>query len=128
MSLLEVMVAASVLIIVLTSAASSLAMGFDFIAARRLQATAESVASSHMETLLATERDRILVASDCDPVPYNREVIVGTTQFTASCSIDVDKPAVSARYARLTVTVRWNHNGGHSTSFATYIENRVEEP
>lgn len=126
MSLVEVMIASSILIIVVTSAAGSVAMGFNLVSERRFRTMADSVAASHMETLIASSRDRYLDASDCAPVTYSREVVAGGTLFTASCQMVSNRPAVAAadRFARLTVTVTWRHLGrDRSTSFSTYVEN-----
>jgi Tfp pilus assembly protein PilV len=125
MSLVEVMIASSILVIVVTSAAGSIAMGFNLVSDRRFRTMGEAVAASHMETLIASSRDRYLEATDCDPVVYSREVVAGGTLFTASCQIVRNTPAVAVadRFARLTVNVSWRHLGRVSkTSFSTYIE------
>ena len=126
MSLIEAMVAAAILLIVLSSAAGSISLGFSMIAERRFRAAAEAVAASHMEVLVATAKDQFLGAADCAPVTYTRDVVAGGTVFTASCRLETNRPvvAVADRFSRLTVDVKYQHLGrAHSTSFSTYIEN-----
>jgi hypothetical protein len=126
-SLIEAMVAGAIVIIVLTSAASSLAMGFRFIAERKARMVAQMVAQSHMEMLLAIETERNLNPPyDCQPVRYNREIIgEEAAPFFARCSILRDTPRSEGRYNRLVVEVevvvdrRTLRN-----SFSTYLEHR----
>jgi len=125
-SLVEAMVAGSILAVVLTSTAGGLAMAFRFVAERRLRATAEVVAESHMEMLLAIERTRRLQASDCAPVPYDREVIGdpdAVAVFTGSCRVIVNTPATpDRRYDRLMVDVVVPFEGRElKSTYATYV-------
>lgn len=127
-SLIEAMVAASILAIVLTSAAGGLAMGMRFIAERRLRATAEVVCQSHMEMILAIERGRNLQAADCAPVPYTREVI-GSNEaaiFKATCRLIPNRPPTpEASYDRLEVEVVVDFEGrALKSSYATYVVHR----
>jgi len=125
-SILEAMVAASILGIVLTSTAGSLALGFRFIADRRLRATNELVVQSHMEMLLALDRERAILPFDCRPVNYNRDVL-GTTSggvtFSASCQILRNTPPTSdQRINRLVVTSTTQGDGRViKSSYSTYI-------
>jgi type II secretory pathway pseudopilin PulG len=126
-SLVEAMVAGAILAIALTAAAGSLSMGFRFIAERRLKATAEMVAQSHMEMLLAVERERNLQASDCAPVPYTREVIGDDdAAFVATCTIVANRPVTpTAAYDRLVVDVVAAFEGRDiKASYATYVVHR----
>lgn len=120
-TLLEVMVANTILIIALAAAAMSLTLGMRQIAERRTRATAELVAESHMEFLIATERARGLVDSDCGAVNYNRSVLGdGAGVFQASCSLEDGRPGPGHR--RLTVDVSTTFDGrAISTSFSTYV-------
>jgi Tfp pilus assembly protein PilV len=125
-SLLEALVAGAILAIVLTSTAGGLAMAFRFVAERRLRTTAELVAESHMEMLLAIERTRQLQALDCRPVPYSREVIGdpgSTVVFQASCRIIENTPATpERRYDRLMVDIAVDFEGRIlKSSYATYV-------
>lgn len=117
--------ASAITIVCVTAAASTLTMGFRFIAERRLRTTAELVCQSHMELLLATDRERPLGAVDCAPVPYTRDVVgdARTAVFIATCEIEPNTPATAdRRYSRLTATVRTRFDGRDlQTSFATYI-------
>lgn len=125
-SLLEAMVAGAVLAIVLTSTAGGLAMAFRFVDERRLRTTAELVAESHMEMLLAIERGRRLQALDCQPVPYSREVIGdpgATAVFIGTCRIIENTPATpDRRYDRLMVDIEVDFEGRLlKSTYATYV-------
>ncbi len=125
-SLVEAMVAGAILAIVLTSTAGGLGMAFRFVAERRLRATAEVVAESHMEMLLAVERHRRLQAEDCLPVPYNHEVIGDPGSgavFVGSCRIIANTPATAEqRYDRLMVEVVVRFEGRNlKSTYATYV-------
>lgn len=124
-TILEVLVASVITIVCVTAAAGTLSMGFRFIAERRLRTTAELVCQSHMELLLATDRDRPLSADDCAPVRYTRDVAADARAavFVASCEIAADAPRTpDRRYNRLTAFVRTSFDGRDLvTSFATYI-------
>lgn len=124
--------ASAITIICVTAAASTLQMGFRFIAERRLRVTAELVAQSHMELLLATDRDRPLGDFDCVPVPYTKEVIGDSrvAVFTASCRIEPNiPPTPDRRYQRLTTTVTTRFDGRSlQTAFVTYIPGNFAIP
>jgi Tfp pilus assembly protein PilV len=125
MSLIEVMIAGTILVIVIASAAGSIALGFNLIADRRYKTMAESVAASHMELLVATTQQRYLDADDCVAVTYSREIEAGGTLFTASCLLVPNTPVVTLanRFARLTVSVTYRHLGrDHTVNFSTYVE------
>ncbi len=123
-SLIEAMVAGSILVIVLTSTAGSLALGFRFIAERRLRTQAEMVVQSHMEMLLAVDRERAIVPFDCQPVTYTRDVIgAGAGTFTASCRLLRDIPRTG--FNRLEVTVETLNDGRPiRATYATYVVNK----
>jgi prepilin-type N-terminal cleavage/methylation domain-containing protein len=108
-SLLEVMIACAILLVVLTASAGTLSMSSRFIAERKLRTTAEMVAQSHMELLLATASRRPIVSSDCQTVRYTRAVLGDeelTAVFAASCTIDKNTPATpEQKIDRLTVTI-----------------------
>lgn len=126
-TLVEAMVSGAILAIVLTATAGSLSMGFRFIAERRVRATAEMVCQSHMEMLLAVERERNLQASDCAPVRYTNEVIADDDGiFVGSCTIIENKPETPERaYDRLVVDVNANFDGRViKTSYSTYVVHR----
>jgi hypothetical protein len=120
------MVASAITIIVVTAAASTLAMGFRFIAERKLRATAEMVCQSHMELLLAIESTRPLGPPDCAPVRYTRAVLGDddvSAVFTATCTLDPNTPVTpERRYQRLTAHIRATIDGRPiQTSFVTYV-------
>lgn len=125
-TLIEVLIAGTITIIAVTSAAGALSMGFRFVAERKLRTTAEMVAQSHMELLLATAASRRIKAADCDAVRYTR-MVVGeedrSAVFTASCTMAENTPATPARkYTRLTAHVAAEIDGRDiHTSFATYL-------
>ncbi len=128
-SLIEAMVAGAILAIVLTSTAGALGMAFRFVAERRFRATAEVVAESHIEMLLAIERSRSLQNQDCQPIPYDREVVGdpgSSVVFFASCRIIENTPATPGRlYDRLMVDVVVDFEGrGLKSSYATYVVHR----
>jgi prepilin-type N-terminal cleavage/methylation domain-containing protein len=125
-SLLEVLIASAITLIVVTAAAATLSMAFRFIAERKLRTTAEMVAQSHMELLLATGGARRLVTSDCAPVRYTRAVLGDEDRaavFTASCVIDANTPSTpQQKYDRLTVNISAEIDGRPiKSSFVTYL-------
>jgi hypothetical protein len=102
-------------------------MAFRFVAERRVRVIADVVCQSHMELLMATEKARALLPSDCDPVRYTREVFGDTNApFVASCSILRNQPpSASASYDRLVVEVRTPFEGREIVStFSTYVVHR----
>jgi Tfp pilus assembly protein PilV len=125
-SLLEVLIAGSITLVVVTAVVGTLSMAFRFVAERQLRTTAEMVAQSHMELLLATASARPISASDCAPVRYTRAVVGDedvSAQFTATCVIDTDTPATPERKIdRLTTKVDAAIDGREiHTSFVTYL-------
>lgn len=126
-SLLEALVAGAILAVVLSTTAGALSMSYRFIAERRLRATSEMVCQSHMEMLLAIERDRNLQPRDCEPIPYTHEVIgENGAVFTASCRIIPNRPVTpTGAYDRLEVDVVARFEGRElKTSYATYVVHR----
>lgn len=123
-SLIEALIAGVILAIVLSTTAAGLSMGFRFVTERRLRATADMVSESHMEMLLAIERERNLQASDCLPVTYTNEVIgdAGAT-FTATCRLIPNRPVTpTGDYNRLEVEVIARFEGRDlKSSYATYV-------
>ena len=125
-TLIEVLIASAITLIAVTSAVGTLSMAFRFVAERKLRTTAEMVAQSHMELLLATAAARPLFASDCSPVRYTRAVLGDedtTAVFTATCVIDADTPTTPERkYNRLTASINAEIDGrAVRTSFVTYL-------
>ena len=101
-------------------------MASRFVAERRLRTTAEIVAESHMEMLLAIERTRRLQAQDCLPVPYSREVIgdpESSAVFIGRCRIIPNTPPTpDQRYERLMVDIEVDFEGRLlKSSYATYV-------
>jgi Tfp pilus assembly protein PilV len=125
-TLLEVLIAGAITLIAVTAAVGTLSMAFRFVAERKLRTTAEMVAQSHMELLLATAASRPLQSSDCAPVRYTRAV-VGEEDlsgvFTATCAIAADTPSTPTRRVdRLTVQIEASVDGRRiQTSFVTYL-------
>ncbi len=126
-SLIEALIAAVILAIVLATTAGGLSMAFRFVTERRLRAVADTVCQSHMEMLLAIERQRNLQASDCQPVRYTRE---GTgdddATFVATCTILTNQPVMpTASYDRLVVEVSAPFEGREvKSSYSTYVVHR----
>lgn len=124
-SLVEAMVAASILAIVLTTAVGAMSMGFRFIAERRLRTTAEAVCQSHMEMLLAIDRGRALLPGDCNVVTYDRDVVDADTSavFRASCRLIRNQPPTpTQKFDRLMVDVAVAFEGRDlKTTYATYV-------
>jgi Tfp pilus assembly protein PilV len=126
-SLIEALIAAVILAVVLATTAGGLSMAFRFVTERRLRAIADTVCQSHMEMLLAIERQRNLQASDCQPVRYTREVIgADDAIFVATCTIIPNRPVTpTASYDRLVVEVTVPFEGREiKTSYSTYVVHR----
>lgn len=126
-SLIEALIAAVILAIVLATTAGGLSMAFRFVTERRLRATADMVCQSHMEMLLAVERQRNLQPSDCQPVRYTREVLGDDdATFVATCTIIPNRPVTpTGAYDRLVVEVAAPFEGREvKTSYATYVVHR----
>ena len=126
-SLLEVLIAGSITMVVVTAVVGTLSMAFRFIAERKLRATAEMVAESHMELLLATASARPIAPSDCAAVRYTRAVVGDedtSAVFTATCTIDANTPSTPERNIdRLRVDISAIVDGREvHTSFVTYLE------
>ena len=126
-SLIEALIAAVILAVVLATTAGGLSMAFRFVTERRLRATAEMVCQSHMEMLLAIERQRNLLPGDCQPVRYTREVLGDDdATFIAACTIIPNRPVTpTGAYDRLVVEVTAPFEGREvKTSFSTYVVHR----
>lgn len=126
-SLIEALIAAVILAVVLATTAGGLSMAFRFVTERRLRATVDMVCQSHMEMLLAIERQRNLQAGDCTPVRYTREVLGDDdATFVATCTIIPNRPVTpTASYDRLIVEVRAPFEGREvKASYSTYVVHR----
>lgn len=127
-SLIEVLVASAITLVAVTAAVGTLSLAMRFIAERKLRATAEMVAQSHMELLLATASSRPLLSSDCAPVRYSRAVVGDEDMdavFNATCVIRLIDPADPEvpNFLKLTTTIEAEVDRRRIHSeFVTYLE------
>jgi type II secretory pathway pseudopilin PulG len=118
MTLIEVMVAGSILSIVLTTTATALVFGFTTTGRARRAAAAERIAAGHLEMLVLENRLRTVPPSGS--IRFNLE---GQTDpagaFTSTWSLDPNRPVPGA--SRLAVDVRWEDGGTRSSRLVTYL-------
>ncbi len=120
-SLLEALIAGTILAIILSAVASSISHVSDFIVTQRIKKQGQLIAQSHLESLLAIEYERPLTAGDCSPIIYSGNVKGDDGGvFVASCQLVPDHPEEG--YTRLMVEVIAERNGKRMRSrFATYV-------
>ena len=132
-SLIEVMIAASILLIVLTSTSMAIAFGVRHVGHTRRVAEAERIAAAQMESLLVDGRRTAAVVDPNGRFAVPRPRNNGGSQrfsadgradddgdYTATWTIQSDRPVVGG--LRLHVEVSWQENGPRSLGLTTYFE------
>lgn len=117
-TLIEVMVAGTILAIVLSTVAAAMSFGFSTSAQSRRAAAAERIAAGHLETLILQNR--------LGGVPARGVVVVNDEgqddpfgKFTSSWSLEPNKPVPGA--SRIAVEVSWNDGFARTTRLVTYL-------
>lgn len=118
MSLVEVMIAGSILAVILSTSAMLLGFGFERTGDARRSAAAERIAASHLELLLLENaaggipsqgRRRFDVEGQADP----------RGAFVSSWTLERDRPVPGA--SRLAVEVGWNVDRPRTQKLVTYL-------
>jgi len=123
LTLLEVLIAGSILTMVLANTAMLMGFAFERSGDARLSAAAERIAASHLETLLYEHKHGGI--ADSGRVIFDATGRVDPRgQFVSSWVLEPDRPMVGA--SRLAVTVAWVGQRPRTQRVVTYLV--AEEP